>query len=59
MANIVLFVFINCVFDNSNFLEQVLGRSKDALVGKVLEAQSRLLPYKIARDGSLMEWVYH
>lgn len=43
--------------DNSYFLKQILGRSEDALIGKVRQAQPRLLPYKIARDGSLMEWV--
>ncbi|KAH7518055.1 hypothetical protein FEM48_Zijuj09G0130000 [Ziziphus jujuba var. spinosa] len=35
---------------------EILGRSEDALIGKVRQAQPRLLPYKIARDGSLMEW---
>ncbi|XVF67494.1 hypothetical protein PTKIN_Ptkin10aG0125700 [Pterospermum kingtungense] len=35
---------------------EVLGRKSDALIGKVLEAQPKLLPYKIARDGSIMEW---
>jgi len=37
--------------------KQVLGRSEDALVQKVLKAQPRLYPPKIAPDGSIMEWV--
>ena len=37
--------------------KQILGRSEDALVGKVREARSKLPPTKIARDGSIMEWV--
>lgn len=36
--------------------KQVLG-TQDAVVQKVREAQPRLLPTKIARDGSIMEWV--
>lgn len=36
---------------------QVLGKSDDALVGRVRVALPRLLPTKIARDGSVMEWV--
>ncbi|KAB2602816.1 alpha-L-fucosidase 2 [Pyrus ussuriensis x Pyrus communis] len=35
---------------------EILGKTQDALVGKVREAQSRLPPTKIARDGSIMEW---
>ncbi|XP_020532425.1 alpha-L-fucosidase 2 isoform X2 [Jatropha curcas] len=35
---------------------EVLGRNEDELVKKVHEAQSRLPPTKISRDGSLMEW---
>ncbi|KAG7014958.1 Alpha-L-fucosidase 2, partial [Cucurbita argyrosperma subsp. argyrosperma] len=35
---------------------EILGRSKDAIIDKVRKAEARLLPYKIARDGSLMEW---
>ncbi|KAF2321010.1 hypothetical protein GH714_032633 [Hevea brasiliensis] len=35
---------------------EVLGRHEDELVQKVREAQPRLLPTKIARDGSIMEW---
>ncbi|XP_021753430.1 alpha-L-fucosidase 2-like [Chenopodium quinoa] len=33
-----------------------LGRSGDDLIKKVLKAQARLPPYRIARDGTLMEW---
>lgn len=40
-----------------NSHKQILGRSQDALVGKVREAQLKLPPTKIARDGSIMEWV--
>ncbi|KAL5561325.1 hypothetical protein UlMin_031072 [Ulmus minor] len=35
---------------------EALGKSRDALVEKVQEVQSKLLPTKIARDGSIMEW---
>ncbi|KAB5520717.1 hypothetical protein DKX38_025036 [Salix brachista] len=35
---------------------KILGRNEDELVQKVLEALPRLLPTKIARDGSVMEW---
>lgn len=37
--------------------KQVLGKTEDDLIKKVLAAQPRLLPTKIARDGSIMEWV--
>ncbi|XP_022763461.1 alpha-L-fucosidase 2-like isoform X2 [Durio zibethinus] len=37
-------------------MDKVLGRKNDALIGKVLEAQTKLPPTKIARDGSIMEW---
>ncbi|WRX14061.1 Glycosyl hydrolase family 95 [Theobroma cacao] len=37
-------------------MDKILGRKDDALIGKVREAQPKLLPTKIARDGSLMEW---
>ncbi|KAG7977100.1 hypothetical protein I3843_05G013200 [Carya illinoinensis] len=35
---------------------EVLGKTEDAIVKRVREAQPRLLPTKIARDGSIMEW---
>ncbi|KAG5254131.1 hypothetical protein OIU78_018622 [Salix suchowensis] len=35
---------------------KILGRNEDELVQRVLEALPRLLPTKIARDGSVMEW---
>lgn len=35
---------------------EVLGKGDDDLVQKVLAAQPRLYPIKIARDGSIMEW---
>lgn len=35
---------------------EVLGKTQDTIVEKVRDAQSRLLPTKIARDGSIMEW---
>ncbi|GAV71844.1 hypothetical protein CFOL_v3_15333 [Cephalotus follicularis] len=35
---------------------EVLGRSEDDLIKKVRDAQPRLPPTKIARDGSIMEW---
>ncbi|KAK9667164.1 hypothetical protein RND81_14G237700 [Saponaria officinalis] len=34
----------------------VLGKSNDTLVQRVLKAQAKLPPYKISKDGSLMEW---
>lgn len=46
-------------FGNGNSHNQILGRSQDAVIGKVREAQSKLPPTKIARDGSIMEWVSH
>ncbi|KAG7030963.1 Alpha-L-fucosidase 2 [Cucurbita argyrosperma subsp. argyrosperma] len=44
------------VFSSIVSAAEILGKSKDAIINKVRMAQSRLLPYKIARDGSLMEW---
>ncbi|KAL9231709.1 hypothetical protein vseg_006901 [Gypsophila vaccaria] len=34
----------------------VLGRSKDDLVQRVVKAQAKLPPYRISKDGLLMEW---
>ncbi|XP_061354482.1 alpha-L-fucosidase 2-like isoform X2 [Gastrolobium bilobum] len=36
---------------------EIMGRTKDNIVGEVREAQPRLRPTNIARDGSIMEWV--
>lgn len=36
---------------------QILGKDDDALVKRVVEALPRLPPTKVARDGSIMEWV--
>lgn len=36
---------------------QILGKQEDALIKRVVAAQSRLPPYRISRDGSIMEWV--
>ncbi|KAI5314764.1 PREDICTED: alpha-L-fucosidase [Prunus dulcis] len=44
------------VFSATLSAAEVLGRTQDAVVQKVREAQPRLLPTKIARDGSIMEW---
>ncbi|KNA06754.1 hypothetical protein SOVF_178130 [Spinacia oleracea] len=33
-----------------------LGRTGDDLIRKVVKAQARLPPYRIAKDGTLMEW---
>ncbi|XP_022763460.1 alpha-L-fucosidase 2-like isoform X1 [Durio zibethinus] len=44
------------VFSEIVSAAEVLGRKNDALIGKVLEAQTKLPPTKIARDGSIMEW---
>ncbi|KAG6735658.1 hypothetical protein POTOM_061698 [Populus tomentosa] len=35
---------------------EILGKNEDGIVQKVREAQPRLLPTRIARDGSIMEW---
>ncbi|KAL8234691.1 hypothetical protein R6Q59_020791 [Mikania micrantha] len=35
---------------------EVLGKSDDDLIKKVVESQSKLYPTKIAKDGSIMEW---
>ncbi|KAI7755645.1 hypothetical protein M8C21_007352 [Ambrosia artemisiifolia] len=35
---------------------QVLGKSEDDLIKKVVESQSKLYPTHIAKDGSIMEW---
>ncbi|XP_021753611.1 alpha-L-fucosidase 2-like [Chenopodium quinoa] len=35
---------------------EALGRTGDNLVRNVLKAQAKLPPYRIAKDGSLMEW---
>ncbi|CBI22509.3 unnamed protein product, partial [Vitis vinifera] len=35
---------------------EVLGKNEDELVQKVRQAQPKLPPTKIARDGSIMEW---
>ncbi|XVE49269.1 hypothetical protein DITRI_Ditri01bG0069400 [Diplodiscus trichospermus] len=44
------------VFSGIVSAAEVLGRKDDALIGKVREAQTKLPPTKIARDGSIMEW---
>ncbi|GAB2234781.1 hypothetical protein Droror1_Dr00004046 [Drosera rotundifolia] len=35
---------------------EVLGKSKDKLIKRVLNAQTKLPPTRIAGDGSIMEW---
>ncbi|KAL9264738.1 Alpha-L-fucosidase 2-like protein [Drosera capensis] len=35
---------------------EVLGKSGDGLIKRVLDAQTKLPPTRIARDGSIMEW---
>ncbi|XP_024464805.2 alpha-L-fucosidase 2 isoform X3 [Populus trichocarpa] len=37
-------------------MDKILGKNEDEIVQKVREAQPRLLPTRIARDGSIMEW---
>ncbi|KAE8008055.1 hypothetical protein FH972_004603 [Carpinus fangiana] len=44
------------VFSTIVSAAEVLGKTEDSLVKKVLAAQPRLPPTKIARDGSIMEW---
>ncbi|KAJ6716536.1 ALPHA-L-FUCOSIDASE 2 [Salix koriyanagi] len=35
---------------------EILGKNEDEIVQKARKAQTRLLPTRIARDGSIMEW---
>ncbi|QHN79798.1 alpha-L-fucosidase 2-like isoform X1 [Arachis ipaensis] len=44
------------VFSSIVSAAEVLGTSNDAVIKRVTEAQSKLPPIKIARDGSVMEW---
>ncbi|KAE8661550.1 Alpha-L-fucosidase 2 [Hibiscus syriacus] len=44
------------VFSEILSAAEILGRKDDALIGKVHNAQTKLPPTKIARDGSIMEW---
>ncbi|GLT47344.1 hypothetical protein SLA2020_210480 [Shorea laevis] len=44
------------VFSGIVSAAEVLGRTDDSIIGKVREAQPRLLPTRVARDGSIMEW---
>ncbi|MED6161737.1 Alpha-L-fucosidase 2 [Stylosanthes scabra] len=45
------------VFSSIVSAAEVLGTSNDSIIKRVTEAQSKLPPIKIARDGSVMEWV--
>ncbi|MED6170664.1 Alpha-L-fucosidase 2 [Stylosanthes scabra] len=44
------------VFSSIVSAAEILGRSNDSIIKRVTEAQSKLPPIKIARDGSVMEW---
>ncbi|KAM0012811.1 putative glycosidase [Helianthus debilis subsp. tardiflorus] len=44
------------VFSTIISAAQVLGKSEDNLIKKVVESQSKLYPTQIAKDGSIMEW---
>ncbi|KAL1342852.1 hypothetical protein AAHE18_09G186900 [Arachis hypogaea] len=44
------------VFSSIVSAAEVLGTSNDVVIKRVNEAQSKLPPVKIARDGSVMEW---
>ncbi|KAL2939170.1 Alpha-L-fucosidase 2 [Bienertia sinuspersici] len=44
------------VFSTIVAAAEELGITGDNLISKVLDAQARLPPYRIAQDGSLMEW---
>eukprot|EP00268_Persea_americana_P050346 TRINITY_DN5468_c0_g1_i5.p1 TRINITY_DN5468_c0_g1~~TRINITY_DN5468_c0_g1_i5.p1 ORF type:complete len:846 (-),score=155.03 TRINITY_DN5468_c0_g1_i5:324-2861(-) len=44
------------IFSAITSAAEVLGRSQDDIIVKVRNAQSKLYPTKIARDGSIMEW---
>ncbi|KHN30427.1 alpha-L-fucosidase 2-like [Glycine soja] len=48
---------INEVFSTFLSAAEVIGRTKDNIVGEVRKAQPRLRPINIAQDGSIMEWV--
>ncbi|KAK8659756.1 hypothetical protein V6N13_029950 [Hibiscus sabdariffa] len=47
---------ISEVFSEIVSAAEILGKKDDALIGKVRDAQAKLPPTKIARDGSIMEW---
>ncbi|KAF6137677.1 hypothetical protein GIB67_023611 [Kingdonia uniflora] len=53
----IYFISSSTQFVSSHIYEQVLGRGMDDLVENVRKAQQKLCPIKIARDGSIMEWV--
>ncbi|XP_054787906.1 alpha-L-fucosidase 2 [Prosopis cineraria] len=44
------------VFSEVVSAAEVLGRHDDDFIKRAKEAQSKILPTKIARDGSIMEW---
>ncbi|KAK1418241.1 hypothetical protein QVD17_27384 [Tagetes erecta] len=44
------------VFNSIVSAAKVLGKSKTDLIQRVLKAEPRLYPTKIARDGSILEW---
>ncbi|KAL5790507.1 hypothetical protein ACOSQ2_005395 [Xanthoceras sorbifolium] len=44
------------VFSEIVSAAEVLGKNEDPLIERVRKAQPRLLPTKIARDGTIMEW---
>ncbi|KAK7405829.1 hypothetical protein VNO78_07439 [Psophocarpus tetragonolobus] len=48
---------INEVFSIFLSAAEVIGRAKDNIVGEVCKAKPRLRPIKIAKDGSIMEWM--
>ncbi|KAK4766397.1 hypothetical protein SAY87_008039 [Trapa incisa] len=35
---------------------EILGKKEDAIIKRVVAAQPRLPPYRVSKDGSLMEW---
>ncbi|KAL1218130.1 Alpha-L-fucosidase 2 [Cardamine amara subsp. amara] len=45
------------VFSDIVSASEVLGKTNDTLIGKVIAAQAKLPPTRIAKDGSIMEWV--
>ncbi|CAA3008233.1 alpha-L-fucosidase 2-like isoform X1 [Olea europaea subsp. europaea] len=47
---------INEVFSSIVYAAEILGKHEEALIARVRQAQPRLYPTKIARDGSIMEW---
>ncbi|KAL8129234.1 hypothetical protein V2J09_018389 [Rumex salicifolius] len=44
------------VFNSIVSAAEIMGKTSDDLIQRVVKAQTRLPPFKVSRDGSLMEW---